>query len=334
VLRVLSAWHDRGVRVLRLLLVVTLLTTGCAAAGLSAPRIDRTCFGAAALAAPAGRCVRDTRSGPLTPSAARAPFDRSRAYPSVSGGRSCFAVMPAFRLTTCVFGSPEARVSVALVGNSHAAQWLPAVERIAAQEGWRVTTYLSSQCALADLVQGFQPASTGRACLAWSRAVVDRVTHSDVDLVLMSNKLSRGVPGLDLAASAVRFRYGYERVLRGLLRTGVPIVGIRDTPSPAFQVPACLAAHPQDYRACSGPRSVWLPTDSLGWAVAAVRDPRVVMVDLTDHICERETCAAVVGGVPVYFDVSHLTATYAETLAPYLRAAIDTALADQARRIA
>lgn len=326
-------------RALRLLLVVVaLLATGCAAAvppgALSAPQPrpgpavhGRSCFGAAALAAPRGGCVRATRSGHLTPSAARAPFDRSRAYPSVSGKGSCFAVEPAFQLRTCVFGARKARTSVALIGNSHAAQWLPAVELIAAQEGWRVTTYFASQCALADVVQGFRPASAGQACLAWSRAVVDRVTHSDVDLVLISNKLSRGVPGLDLAASAVRFRSGYERVLRGLLQGGVPIVGIRDTPSPAFPVPACLAAHPHDYRACDGLRSVWLPTEPLVGAVAAVRDPRVVLADLTDRICEGKTCTAVVGGVPVYFDLSHLTATYARTLAPFLRATIVEALA-------
>ena len=49
--------------------------------------------------------------------------------------------------------------------------------------------------------------------------------------------------------------------------------------------------------------------------------------DLTDHICDGETCRAVNGGVITYFDGSHLTATYAHTLAPYLDAPIRRLLA-------
>ena len=321
-------------RALRLLVVGALLA-GCTAAGGRAqpPATGRAgCFGAAALAHP-GSCPPSTRSGPLTPAAAQAPHDRSRAYPSVSHGPSCLAVEPDFRLTTCTFGPAAARTQVALIGNSHAAQWLPAVEVIAAQRGWRVTTYLASQCALADVVQGFRPAAAGRACLAWTWAVVDRVVATRPDLVLMSNKVSRGARGLTLPESRLRFRAGYEHVLRPLAAHGLTVVGIRDTPSPAFQVPACLVAHPDDYGACSGPRSVWLTPEPLVASVAALHDPRVSLVDLTDRICPTSTCAAAVGGVPVYFDVSHLTATYARTLAPYLAEAIDRALR-QTRRTA
>jgi hypothetical protein len=57
-------------------------------------------------------------------------------------------------------------------------------------------------------------------------------------------------------------------------------------------------------------------------AVRSVDDPDVVALDLNDHICTDHTCPAVVGGVVVYFDGSHLTATYARTLAPYLAPAL------------
>ena len=50
------------------------------------------------------------------------------------------------------------------------------------------------------------------------------------------------------------------------------------------------------------------------------------LVDLTDHICGPTVCSAVTGGVITYFDASHLTATYAATLAPYLAPVIERAL--------
>ena len=72
--------------------------------------------------------------------------------------------------------------------------------------------------------------------------------------------------------------------------------------------------------------------------IAAMHDPAVTVADLTDHICQDNRapavrykpppgdghdgasyiCPAAIGGVPVYFDATHLTTTYARTLAPYL----------------
>ncbi|HZE67761.1 MAG TPA: SGNH hydrolase domain-containing protein, partial [Sporichthyaceae bacterium] len=66
--------------------------------------------------------------------------------------------------------------------------------------------------------------------------------------------------------------------------------------------------------------------DPVGEAVAALRDRRLRVVDLDDHICGRTECAGAVGGVVVYFDGSHLTATFARTLAPYLNVSIRRAL--------
>ncbi|MEO9140108.1 MAG: SGNH hydrolase domain-containing protein, partial [Jatrophihabitans sp.] len=85
-----------------------------------------------------------------------------------------------------------------------------------------------------------------------------------------------------------------------------------------FSIPDCLAEHPDNYAACDGSRSAWLPRDPTVPAVIALNDPAVTVADLTDHICRQSVCPAATGGVPVYFDASHLTSTYAKTLAPYL----------------
>ena len=52
---------------------------------------------------------------------------------------------------------------------------------------------------------------------------------------------------------------------------------------------------------------------------------------MTDHFCSTTTCDGVNGGVLTYFDGSHLTASYARTLAPFLAPVIDEAI-DRARR--
>src|SRR6185437_7837906 len=113
---------------------------------------DDPCFGAAALAARAGTCPATT-SGPLTPTPLQAAKDKSDAYGSVSGKQDCFAFLPSFAVIKCTFGDVNSKINVALVGNSHAGEWVPALEQIAAQKHWRITGYLSSECAFASTLQ-------------------------------------------------------------------------------------------------------------------------------------------------------------------------------------
>jgi hypothetical protein len=48
---------------------------------------------------------------------------------------------------------------------------------------------------------------------------------------------------------------------------------------------------------------------------AAKGTPGVTAIDTTPYFCDRTFCHALIGGVVVYFDEHHLTATYAVTLA-------------------
>jgi peptidoglycan/LPS O-acetylase OafA/YrhL len=284
---------------------------------IGSPTLARSCFGAAALT-PAFHCTAATRRGQLTPSPLNAAHDRSDAYGSVSGKADCFAYAPGFATITCTRGDVHGTVRVALVGNSHAGQWLPALERAAQGLHWRVTTYLASQCAFARTSQKFPTSADTRGCNDWTARVTADLVRSHYDLVVVTNRISVGAVGLTKAASGPVYQRGYTSVLRTLAAAHLRVVGLRDTPAPGELVPDCLAAHPSNYLACAGQRSAWLPKEPLLSAINSLHDRRMIGVDLTDRICERRLCPAAVGGVPVYVDGSHLTATYAVTLAPYL----------------
>ncbi|HEX8207162.1 MAG TPA: hypothetical protein VF587_13960, partial [Solirubrobacteraceae bacterium] len=47
---------------------------------------------------------------------------------------------------------------------------------------------------------------------------------------------------------------------------------------------------------------------------------RVGLVDMTRYFCDARRCFPVVGGVLTHKDTGHMTATFGETLAPYLGA--------------
>jgi hypothetical protein len=47
---------------------------------------------------------------------------------------------------------------------------------------------------------------------------------------------------------------------------------------------------------------------------------------LSQFFCDAARCHAVIGGEVVYYDAHHLTTTYSRSLAPYLGAAVESAL--------
>jgi hypothetical protein len=229
---------------------------------------------------------------------------------------------------TCVAGPADAPVDIALVGNSHAAQWYPAVKEVAASHGWHVTLFIASQCALADMLQDVDTPAHARACLRWGRHVQTRLLTGGFDLIVMADRISVTALGQDgFSSSLPVYEQGYETVLRTLSAAHQRVLAIRDTPAPGVPIPDCLAAHTDDYTRCDGTLAAWLPADPLLKAVRAVHDPRITSTAMTRYLCESQKCQAVVGGVPVYFDGSHLSNTYARTLGPFLDPKMQAALA-------
>ncbi len=106
--------------------------------------------------------------------AATTPLDAqaSTAYPALHGCHVDYgATAPA---SGCVFGDVAARRTVVLIGDSHAAQWFPALERLAQRERFRLVSWTKSGCPFALGVHIYLPA-LGRdytECLAWQQRVL------------------------------------------------------------------------------------------------------------------------------------------------------------------
>ncbi|MGQ0464246.1 MAG: acyltransferase family protein [Sporichthyaceae bacterium] len=286
---------------------------------------DDQCFGARALLDPAGCAGRST--GPLAPSSLAAIADRPAGWEN-----GCLVTAP-FTGAACRYGNPDARVRVALVGNSHGGHWLPALQSIAADRDWQITTFVAAGCSVSsrELVQ--LPGTDRRPCLEWGKRVLAQT--KDFDVVVVSQLTGVALPGthgteLPDAALFGDWVAGYRDYLAQWANAGVPVVVVRDTPLPSTtltSVPDCLSVHGSDYAACGGARPAWLQPDPLAEAGRLLGSPLVEVADLSDYFCDATRCAAVVGRVPVYFDGSHLSATFATTMGPALLPYLDAALA-------
>jgi peptidoglycan/LPS O-acetylase OafA/YrhL len=281
---------------------------------------DLPCFGAAALSTPGCEPPFGAQWVPDLGSAL-AEFSRSPVH------QDCFTDVLDADLLRCDEGPAKADVHIALLGDSHALQWYPALHEVAQAEGWRVSTFLRGSCPASTAVTVRPDRREQELCAAWSRRAIDAVaTDPSLDLVVTTSKDNKAwvhEPGEDLFETAVE---GFAAAWRRFAESGKRVVVVRDTPRPRENVLECLSR--QDDPAHCGRSRADAEADTgnplmggrepMVAAVHAVSDPRVVLWDPSDQICSRERCEAVVGDVVVYVDESHLSTTYARTVAPAL----------------
>lgn len=211
----------------------------------------------------------------------------------------------------CRYGPSSAPVTVALVGSSHSAHWLPAIQQIAGRRGWRVVAYSKSSCLFAE---GATNSSGVLApdCERWNTAVMQRLMADKPDLVV-----TLGTFGLGSEAVPA----GSLRHWRRLNEEGVRILALRDTPWFPFDVADCVDRMGVDSPQCVLPRP---PDPGLPGADLPAN---VTFADTRDWFCTALDCPPVIGNVLVYRDQDHLTATFARTLDDRLEPWIDRALA-------
>ncbi|RYP87782.1 acyltransferase [Nocardioides guangzhouensis] len=290
----------------------------------SAPTADR-----------AGKPV-DRVSGGITPDPVKAPEDVPGLYAD-----GCQVSTTSSDPVSCSYGPKDAGTTIAVVGDSKAAQWVPALEILAREHDWRVVTYTKSACQFSAAEISLDGAPYA-SCTAWGRNVLDRLTTKDrPDLVLTAGQRDSGIVGesdgeLDLSEDAMVT--GLGDMWRRLTDSGSKVLVLADTPQTFQQVYACVSEHPDELTRCTYDRAKGIAGSGApvqkraAGALGAVdltdgKAPRrdagpLYYLDLVDWICPSSACPPVIGNVLIYRQGSHLTKTYVETLAPRLEKAL------------
>lgn len=203
-------------------------------------------------------------------------------------------------------GDEPAERTVAVVGDSHVQQYVASLMPVAAQRNWEIVGMFRGACPFSTVSEA-DPGDDG--CTAWNGAVAEELAGLAPDAVLTLATREVG-PGLTEVTPP-----GFVDAWWRMHEAGVHVVAVRDNPRPQFSVPECVSREGRHAESCGLPRHDVYPTPP---PYAAVPDvpPNVSFVDTAPAICDPELCPAEVGNVLVYMDDNHLTATYAETMAP------------------
>ncbi len=231
----------------------------------------------------------------------------------------CALALAGSRPPACVYGDPHGKVTVALVGDSHAEQWFPALQLLARRHGWRLVPFTKYSCVFVDLpIWSPNLMREYTECESWRQNVVDRLVALRPDLVIVAS--NRYLPTIaDRDADPARQGAAMARLIA---RIPGAVAIIVDTPRSQVDVPACLAEHRDAIERCTTSRAAAFTWRHKLREREAARLTGATLVDLSAMTCPADPCPPIVGTTLVYRDNHHLTATFVKSLAGALDAAL------------
>ena len=195
--------------------------------------------------------------GPLVPDPADARDDLPVLYRD-----GCHLPFPATESPECVFGEASSATTVVLLGDSHAAQWFPALRRLAEKNAWRLVSRTKSGCPAPDVtILQRRLSRPYDECDTWRAGVIDELVRTRPALVVAAGTRTdslvdreTGDPVASSAAGA-EWKAGWRRTLAPLEKAGVTVAVLRDTPWPGKDMAVCVDRNRSEPSACDVSRT-------------------------------------------------------------------------------
>jgi peptidoglycan/LPS O-acetylase OafA/YrhL len=285
------------------------------------PQAPVSCYGAAAMIN-ADRCPRPYAR----------PADLNTAFAATDGRTyECLQDTGASTPQFCTFGHTENPTrTIAVVGNSHARRLIPALDLYGRQHGWRIILAAKIDC-MGLIPTPIGTLGSGDSCVWWSSAVQrNLLAMPGLDAVIFASHIDAKLYLTGPGATSSDVALARQRVLATwstFVRRGIRVLVAEDVPGMRPDSdPECIAMSSKSYDPCAVRRAAVVRPNLL--TTLAQDHPGLVRyLRLTKYFCDADSCHGLIGGVVVYFDSHHLTATYSRTLAPYLGADVNAAFA-------
>ena len=219
----------------------------------------------------------------------------------------CHANYAQTKSDECIYADTKSDKTMVLYGDSHAAQWFPALVEIASRSGYRLISLTKSACPSVDTVRLDQGGFKMSRCKQWRINTIKRIQEINPDVLIMSS--------FQYFAQPPRFtdrekwwNDGQRKLLTEVKNISPHLIYITDTPHPLRDIPACLANY--SISKCNTTQR----SEDLSISGFNVINPN-------SWLCSR-VCPAVKDGVVAYRDASHISVDIAIALIPRLTQAL------------
>lgn len=235
--------------------------------------------------------------------------------------RSCHAKQKQIEHASCVFGNNNSTVKMVLLGDSHAAQWFPALNKIANKQGIALYPRTKSACPPIDArVWHRKWKREYTECAIWRKGVYEEITRIRPDFIVLAYS-SRYKP-LDGAGKRLSGKAREEalmaaeqRTIKYLRQQGAKIIFMEETPWHTFDPLTCLAANPRKSEKCRTRQDAALKYRTpMSFTRDGALPDDLAVIDMNDMLCKRGYCYAADDEHVIFRDRHHLTKTYGEFL--------------------
>ncbi|WP_199038397.1 acyltransferase family protein [Glycomyces salinus] len=221
----------------------------------------------------------------------------------------------------CVYGDPDSETEVVLVGDSHAAQWFPALDTIASEQGWKLLNYTKSGCTPVSVrTDNDDGSGEYTECWEWKQVVFDEIDRIRPDLVVLSSSNASIISGLDKDEGTDEWRRGWVDTLDRVSARSESVTVLTDTPrASGTGAPDCLALNPDDVQHCLETHPYTAEHAERRQAVLnALEQTGVEAVRTSKWFCVDGGCPLIVDDLLLYRDTHHITTPYARSLSNVL----------------
>lgn len=223
----------------------------------------------------------------------------------------------------CVFGDPKAKTTVALFGDSHAAQWFSALDEIAKARHWKLIALTQGSCPIINvLTVNLTTNVVYHNCDPWREAVFQRMKAEKVDVVVLTQYTgffdvrtrSRVTPDV--------WQRGLDELFDRLKQDGVTPIFFADNSDPDGQPVDCLASHRSDIQRCTQDLADVIQPQIEAVVAEKIKAHQVSVIWPARWTCVNGRCPMVTGDIMMYRDGNHLTDTFVRWLRPVIEADI------------
>ena len=207
----------------------------------------------------------------------------------------------------CEYGDISSKKTIVLYGDSHAAQWLPALDLIGKKRGIKIVSLTKSACPSAEVIKELSSQYDVDDCQAFRDSSVARINRIKPLAVILTGMQPFTAPYSDEDARPW-WLAGETKVFNRIKSATQFPIYLTDTPLPQVDIPDCLVAGRG--AACDTARPI-----------AGEVAPGLIPINPTPWLC-TDRCPAVVDGIIAYRDKSHLTVEMSKHLSRDLEIAL------------
>jgi len=236
----------------------------------------------------------------------------------------CYASEGETSADVCYYGDTDADTTIALIGDSHAAMWAPALDLVGKQHGFRVAVFVKLACAPYDVVQDAE--GSADACLSFREFTHEKVADLTPDAIVLSGRGLLNMTDRDGQTVEEQWRTGVADTLAFYNDITSSVVVLGDVPARADSTPQdCVEAPGANQEGCVvDGASIEKQSNDITAHEALKAD--AAYVDTEPFVCVDDECPLFAGDVPLYVDDSHLNRLWVEHVAPALGAELEDEL--------